>query len=97
MTEEVSLATPFQPDPRAADRMQIARLDLNWGAESIFIEMTNSTGDIRRPFVYDGDEAVQMMVALNKANLSVKSLHRRILEKLIADGKIEGAIEGGPD
>jgi hypothetical protein len=46
---------------------------------------------------YEGTEATNLMVALNKANLSTKSLHRRIMEKAIADGKLSGTISGVPD
>ncbi len=37
------------------------------------------------------------MVALNTANLSIKSPQRRILERLVADGKLTGSIAGTPD
>jgi hypothetical protein len=38
-----------------------------------------------------------MMISLNKVNLSVKSLHRRVIEQLINDGKLDGTISGSPD
>jgi hypothetical protein len=38
------------------------------------------------------------MIALNKVNLSTKSLHRRIIEQLQADGLLgTGTISGAPD
>jgi hypothetical protein len=46
---------------------------------------------------YYGAEAESMLKVLNTANLTVKSLHKRVLERLIADGVIEGSISGTPD
>lgn len=46
---------------------------------------------------YRGDEAVNLMKFLNTANLTVKSMHKRILEKLSADGVIPGTVQGTPD
>ena len=37
------------------------------------------------------------MKALNKADLSVKSLHRRVLERLIADSFLPGLVSGSPE
>jgi hypothetical protein len=46
---------------------------------------------------YDGAEAAALMLTLNTANLSVKSLHKRTIEKLQADGKLPaGTITGTP-
>lgn len=45
-----------------------------------------------------GTVAAQLISALNTANLSVKSLQERILEKLAADGKLPaGSVTGTPD
>jgi hypothetical protein len=47
---------------------------------------------------YTGSEAETLIRALNKADLSTKSLHRRILEKLADDDKIgPGTQSGTPD
>ena len=48
--------------------------------------------------IYKGDTATTLMRALNKADLSVKSLQRRILERLVVDGKLPaGAVTGTVD
>ena len=46
---------------------------------------------------YTGKQAVQMIQSLNTANLSTKSLQKRILEKLAADGVLPGTVSGTPD
>jgi hypothetical protein len=48
-------------------------------------------------YVYTGEIAATMIQTLNVADCSVKSMHKRILEKLVADGKIPpGTVEGAP-
>jgi hypothetical protein len=42
-------------------------------------------------------KALNLMIALNKANLTVKSLQRRVLEQLAADGLLAGSVTGTPD
>ena len=97
MAEQINLTSAYQPDPRTASQFQIARIDLNWRAASIVIEVFDSSSGLSRAFVYDGDTATTLMVALNKANLSTKSLQKRVLEKLAADGLLAGTISGTPD
>lgn len=75
---------------------RVARLDLNWREAIIHIELTGTNGE-RKGHTYDGQTATSLMVVLNTANLSVKSLHRRVLERLVADGVILGSVTGTPD
>lgn len=46
---------------------------------------------------YKGNQAVNMIKQLNTANLTTKSMHKRILEKLSADGVLPGTVTGTPD
>lgn len=47
---------------------------------------------------YVDDEALALIVALNKADLSTVSLQKRILQRLVADGRLpSGTIVGSPD
>lgn len=55
---------------------------------------SDGTGKVHE---YTGSEALTMLRALNTAPLNVKSLHRRVMERLIADGVIGGTISGVPD
>ena len=48
--------------------------------------------------VYEGADALAYARLINTGNFNTKSLHTRILEKLVADGKIPtGTIGGMPD
>ncbi len=62
----------------------------------ISIALDGENGE-RLTLGYTGSEATNLMIALNKADLSVKSLHKRILERLVTDGKLEGTVSGVPD
>lgn len=97
MAEQIDLTQPYQPDPRQATAFTVERIDLNWGAQSIGIEIEDAASGVRRVIHYEGETAVQLMIGLNKANLSTKSLHRRVLERLLADGHLAGTISGTPD
>jgi hypothetical protein len=55
--------------------------------------------NLNAPFThtYEGQVATDMIKALNKANLTTKSMHKRILEKLSTDGVLPGTVTGAPD
>jgi hypothetical protein len=46
---------------------------------------------------YLGDEAIVLIKSINTANLTTKSLQKRMLEKLSRDGVIPGTVTGTPD
>jgi len=70
----------------------------------IAIGLRGENGE-RKDFIYGGSEAssadkikaLNLMTALNKANLSTTSLEKRILNQLVTDGLLSGAITGTPD
>lgn len=75
---------------------EIDTLLLAWRSQIIHIDVISNVGT-KRNKEYTGLDAKNKMLALNKANLSTKSLHKRIMEFLVADGVITGAITGVPD
>lgn len=75
---------------------KVNELHLNWGAASIQIGLIGTNGEAKH-HNYSGTTATVFMTALNKANLSTTSLHKRILERLVTDGVIAGTISGSPD
>lgn len=44
---------------------------------------------------YEGQEAYDLIVALNKVNLSTTSLQRRVINRLVTDGKLPPGVAGG--
>jgi hypothetical protein len=62
----------------------------------VSIKLKDDTGKYST-YQYKGKQAVQMIQTLNTANLSTKSLQKRILEKLSADGFLPGTVSGTPD
>ena len=89
--EKIDLTTP-KP---SVTSYRVAVLYLDWQNAHIQIGLLGPLGE-QASFTYDGEEATNLMTALNTANLSVKSLHKRILEKLIAGEKLAGTISGTP-
>jgi len=93
--EQIDLTTPLAVDPRTSTFFKVRKLVFDWEGSLIFIRL--SDGSVYREFYYTGQEATDLMVLLNKANLSTNSLHKRVLNKLIADGKLTGTVNGSPD
>lgn len=106
MAETIILATAEVTPSISTTDYRVVFLSLDWDRSTIVIRLRGTNGE-SRSFTYGGDrlsatdeqraEALALMVALNKANLSTKSLQRRILERLIADGKLRGSVSGTPD
>lgn len=92
--EQIDLTNP-QPAPVATD-YTIDRITFDWTGQNISIRLVSNNSEIISHH-YTGTIAKNLMIALNKTDLSVKSLHRRVMEKLIADGVIVGTISGTPD
>lgn len=93
MPEVVTLAAPLNP----ATTFRVSRLLLDWDAAHIQIVLTDQH-ERQHPFRYDGETATAKMVALNKANLTTKSLHRRAIEMIQDDHpELAGTITGTPD
>lgn len=75
---------------------KISALHLDWTAARIDIVLLGTNGE-QKTFSYTGATATTFMIALNKLNLSVQSLHSRIMTRLVADGFLAGSVTGIPD
>lgn len=97
--EQVNLQTNYVVDPRTASTFTVDSLILNWKEKRIVIHLGN--GNVQKMVEYvdlpGNPVATNLMVALNKANLTNNSLHKRILTQLISDGHIDGTITGSVD
>lgn len=91
--EQIDLTVPITAPSTSTYR--VIRLILDWPNGEIDITLADENGKTAT-FGYRNAEATALMLTLNTANLSVKSLHKRILEKLIADGKLAGTVSGTP-
>ena len=95
MAEQLDLASPEQDAPGTVTWKPIL-LHLDWERATIKAGFRGDN-DEYRSVGWDGTVATTLMIALNKADLSTKSLHKRIMEKAVADGKLAGTISGTPD
>lgn len=107
MAERIDLTTPDQARP-GTPKYKVAGLWLDWEGRNFYVVLVGDN-DNRRQETYRDDQdemgdplegstiATDRMRALNRANLSTKSLHKRIMEMLINDGRLGGSISGTPD
>ncbi len=94
MAEQLDLSTPIVPPSRTA--YTLARVVLDFEAQVIQAIVRGSDGvEIRGEWT--GATAVTLMTALNTANLSTTSLVKRVLQKMVIDGKLPtGSVSGSP-
>ncbi len=95
MAEQLDLTTPVA-STGGTSFWTVDSLHLFKNKEIISIVLEGENGE-RLTLGYTGQVATDLMIFLNKANLSVKSLHKRLLEKLVADGKLDGTVSGVPE
>lgn len=91
--EQLNLTTPITAP--STTTYKVIFLAMQWPQGQVTIELADENGKTTG-YSYNGAEATSLMAALNTANLSVKSLQRRILEKLVSDGKLTGTVSGTP-
>ena len=96
MAEQLDLASPEQAAPGTVMWKPIILFHLDWEKATIKAGFRGGSGEYTS-VGWSGTDATTLMKALNKANLSTKSLHKRIMEKAVADGKLSGTISGTPD
>lgn len=101
--EELVLTDPVVVPEKVTSKYHVVVLTLDMEAMlipgepgHIGITLKDNLG-VRSGYSYTGDEAIALIKQLNTANLSTKSMHKRILEKLSADGLLPGSVVGAPD
>lgn len=98
MAEIVTLSSPITKPSITTYRVR--NLALEWGntVEQAFISiMVVGPNNEEANFVYSGQIARTLLNQVNTMNLSTTSLQKRILQRLIADQHLSGAISGTPD
>jgi hypothetical protein len=81
----------------AAVTMDLVAVDAIAGEPGILYIVVKDDSQALTSFTYSGAVAVTMIQTLNVADCTTKSMHKRILEKLVADGKLPaGTVEGAP-
>lgn len=91
--ERLALTTPI-PLPVQVTGYSVNAVLLKWAPTPQIVITLRADDGTTLDAVYEGATATTLMVALNKANLSTRSLNQRIFDRLIADGKIVGTVAG---
>jgi len=106
--EELVLTDPVTTPPvntpsKTTTKYHVVAITLNMEALGpagepgfVHIALKSDSGNLLTHF-YEGPQAQTMIKTLNTANLTTKSLHKRVLEKLAADGVLPGTVNGTPD
>lgn len=96
MAEQLTLAANEMVPQKVTTYYRVVRLLLDKAAQVIAVVVKGENGEVKS-FEYTGTVAQNFLTALNKANLSTKSLEARILERLSQDGLLVGTVTGSPD
>lgn len=92
--ERVDLTTPETKPTNA--QYSISRLTLDLDAASIVVELKGQNGE-RLTKAYTPTTTptgLALLTALNKANLSTRSLKQRVFDQLVSDGTLVGTVTG---
>lgn len=92
--ESLTLTTPIVLG--SITDYHIVRLDMNREEQRFLMVARANTGKVVERLEV-GQVALDLMIALNKANLMTKSLERRALEYMQSKGDFAGTITGSPD
>ena len=96
MPEQLTLTDPEVTPPKVTTDYRVVFVQKDVEAKRFIVRVRGTNGEVKE-FREDDDAAITVIKALNKSNNSVKSEQKRILEKLVADGKLNGTVEGTPD
>lgn len=100
--EELDLTTPVVTPP--IDKFHVVTLLLDMESQVlpgtipglVAISLKDNNNRLFN-YRYEGQIAIDMIKFLNTANLTTKSMHKRILERLSNDGVLPGSVVGTPD
>lgn len=98
MAETVSFATPIQADP-GVSTMRPASITLQVFPEPVLkVMLAQWQGGAfvqngkQLAVTYSGAQAIAALQAINTANFSTVSLRERVMERLLADGKLTNCV-----
>jgi hypothetical protein len=91
--ERLTLTTP-KPQPTQVTGYTISALLLKVEPTPQIVITLRGEDGLYTDQVYEGAIALTLIRQLNKTDLSVRSLNQRIMDRLIADGRLQGTVTG---
>lgn len=67
------------------------------GTGSYIQVLLEGSGGLKKVLRWQGSTARTLLLALNTTDLSSNSLEKRILQRAIAEGMLDGTVSGTPD
>jgi hypothetical protein len=103
--EELVLTDPVVEPEKVTAKYRVVSLILDHAAVSSpptgepGLVVIHLKDNLEQPFTqrYTGQTAIDYIKFINTANFTTKSLHKRILERLSAEGVLPGTVQGAPD
>lgn len=99
MPPQLDLTTPLRRargnNVQETRWFQVRNVNFDFDAKSIIIGLLGENR-YSHAEVYIGAAAANLLNALQSANYGVKNLQRQILERLVADGRLQGTISIQP-
>lgn len=97
MPEKLTLTTPTTPTAPTTSEYAPRSVYLGWD-EAVIRFVVRDNNAVTVTCVWEGTDATNTMIAINKANLTTLSLIKRLLQKAVTDGKLpSGSVTGTPD
>ena len=93
--EELVLTDPVVTETKK-EKFRIVRLDINVESPNIVIHLRDNN-NAPHSHTYIEQEGKDIIKLINTGNFTVKSLNKRLLEKLSADGVLPGTVVGAPE
>jgi hypothetical protein len=94
--ERIDLTAPETKPNTTSYSLSALHLDWDNGTILVFLKGANGEVFVKAYTPTTTPTGVSLIISLNKANLSVTSLQKRIYQQLIADGVKVGTISGTP-
>ena len=95
MAETIVLTTP-EVVQMTNTEYRLSRITFDRDASTILVLFRGANGE-QKEWRIEGDVALQRMKALMTADLSTKSLQRRIMEAAVQSGFLTGTVTGTPE
>lgn len=95
MTEQIKINKKVATDAQVP--FFVDRIEIDFTSNTVIVVLQSAQIKERVSASYAGNEAKPVIAMLNKSNFAGVSMKKKILQRLVADGKLSGEVSGEPD